>query len=147
VPLFNSVIPSLKPHWKILLPWVKEIVLPSPQRSADLVPMLLSLEFSSEVLSCMFEITANSLLFDDQFLLHHLVDCGILNFLTSISGSIISENVTLTRLHLFQNKLKRIRIFKRLQHFVSSVKIIEKRKKKFMREFSFMRRAEKVVVS
>ena len=82
--LLISRIPSLKRYWNELLPTVKDMVSTFPQHHADLIPMLMTLETSSVVvLTCVVEITERSILMEDQFLFQHLVDCGVLVFLTS----------------------------------------------------------------
>jgi hypothetical protein len=88
--VFESFIPCLKKHrfsWEVLLPCVAEIIQTLPDLHStlplDLIPYLLSLECCEEVCKCVLRITSRTLSLHDHQFLQHLVDNGLLTFLSS----------------------------------------------------------------
>lgn len=80
-------IPSLQPHWGVLLPCVTKMVTNFPHLQGmvplNLIPMLLSLENCQEVFACVSEITERCLSLGDLEFLQHLLDSGLLSYLHS----------------------------------------------------------------
>jgi hypothetical protein len=83
-------IPCLKRNpyiWEGLLPCLADIIKTIPELYStvplDLVPLLLSLETSEELCKYVLEIANRALTLHDQKFLQHLVDNGLLTFLSS----------------------------------------------------------------
>jgi hypothetical protein len=98
--VLGSFIPCLKkqiPKWSLLLICLAQIIktltdlhLTVP---SDLISALLSLDISEDLLSCIVEICDRTLALNDDLFLQHLVDNGLLTFLTSTLGLKLKSKV------------------------------------------------------